>query len=210
MDKTYSGLIILAIFVVAVIVVVGQMSYNDLEPEEKQFDIVKFLNHSDSETSDIEEQEKNDYIIEKESSESGLSRKADGPITAEKIILLREDWNESDMRRLHLSQSRISNDDKYQPMVISEFETGKLKHVSSCHDLNSYYLLYYGQVYGNQWDYSNNKMITDYLKERMTVKDCEFKEQAELKEKIDAEKQRVDEAVEKVMKELDEVYADNG
>ena len=207
MNKTYSGLIILAIFVVVVIAVVSIGTSYVVSPILKQVLSIDVVEQAEQDP--IQEQEEIEYIKEKEASESGLSRKADGPITEEKIIIIKENWNESDMRRLHLSHSRISNDDKYQPMVISEFETGKLKHVSSCHDLNSYYLLYYGQVYGNQWDYSNNKMITDYLKDRMRAMDCDFKEQAELREKVDAEKQRVDEAVEKVMKELDEVYKEN-
>jgi len=203
MEKTYAGLITLAIFVVVLIGIV-QMGTNAYvttpllqEPEEENIIIVD------------QEQEEIEYNIEKEASESGLSRKADGPITAEKIVLLREDWNENDMRRMELSHVRWQNDPKYQPMVIAEFDNGKLSHIESCHDLNSYYLLYYGQVYGNQWDYSNNKDITDYLKERMRAIGCDFKEQAELKGKIDAEKQRVDEAVEEVMKELDEVYKEN-
>ncbi len=147
-----------------------------------------------------------EYYEEKELSESGLAREPDTEMTEQKIITLRETWGENDMRRMELNRNKPDN---YQEMVIQEFESGKLSHIESCHDLNSYYLLYYGQVYGNQYDFSNNKLITDYLKERMWAIDCEFKEQAELKEKIDAEKQRVDEAVEKVMEELDEVYKEN-
>jgi hypothetical protein len=38
---------------------------------------------------------------------------------------------------------------------------------------------------------------------------CEFKEQAELKAKIDFEKERVENATKKVMKKLEEVHAEN-
>ena len=50
-------------------------------------------------------------------------------------------------------------------------------------------------------------MITDYLKERMKSINCEFKELPELKEKIDLEKERVENATQKVMEELKEVNA---
>jgi len=209
MEKTYSGLIIFAIFVTVVIAIVSMGI--------ESYDKTPLLNQEEEEKSYVVEQdpyqqfesEQELFVIEKEQSESGLSRKADTPMTEEKITILKQSWGENDMRRLELSHARWQNDPKYQPMVIAEFETGKLSHVTSCSQLNGYYLLYYGQVYGNQWDYSNNKDITDYLKGRMLANNCEFNEQAELKEKIDAEKERVANATEKVMKELDEVYKEN-
>ncbi len=150
-----------------------------------------------------------EYYIEKEQSESGLAREPDTEMTEEKLTSLQVSWGEDEMRRLHLSHSRTHNDEKYQEIVIKEFQSGKLSHITSCSQLNGYYLMYYGQVYGNQWDYSNNKLVTDYIKEKMWANGCEFKEQSELKEKIDAEKERVDEAVEKVMEELEEVNKEN-
>lgn len=144
-----------------------------------------------------------DYYIEKETSEAGLARKADTEMTEAKLIKLQETWGENDMRRMELNRNKPDN---YQQMVIQEFQNGKLSHVESCSQLNGYYLLYYGQVYGNQWDYSNNKGITDYLKGKMQAIGCEFKEQAELKAKIDFEKERVENATKKVLKELEEVY----
>ncbi len=144
-----------------------------------------------------------DYYIEKETSEAGLARKADTEITEEKSKSLTLTWGENDMRRMELNRNKPDN---YQQMVIQEFQNGKLSHVESCSQLNGYYLLYYGQVYGNQWDYSNNKEITDYLKGKMWAIGCEFKEQAELKAKIDFEKERVENATKKVMEELAEVY----
>ncbi len=147
-----------------------------------------------------------DYYIEKETSEAGLARKADTEITEEKSKSLTLTWGENDMRRMELNRNKPDN---YQQMVIQEFQNGKLSHVESCSQLNGYYLLYYGQVYGNQWDYSNNKEITDYLKGKMWAIGCEFKEQAELKAKIDFEKERVENATKKVMEELEEVYAEN-
>lgn len=207
MSRLIGGLIIFACLVA---VVIGVMS---------------MVNDTANESSQLQEQEKEkivpeqvaqseeEYKIEKELSESGLSRKADTELTDQKTITIKETWNENDMRRTELAHSRlvdgIWNDDKYQPMVIAEFENGKLKHIDSCKNLYSYYLLYYGKVYGNQWDYSNNKIITDYLKDRMWDIDCEFKELPEIKEKIDAEKKRVEEATEKVMKELEEVNKEN-
>ena len=147
-----------------------------------------------------------EYYIEKEQSESGLAREPDTEMTEEKSESLKLTWGENDMRRMELNRNKP---DGYEQMVIQEFESGKLSHVTSCSQLNGYYLMYYGQVYGNQWDYSNNKLVTDYIKEKMWANGCEFKEQAELKEKIDAEKQRVDEAVEKVMEELEDVNKEN-
>ena len=134
----------------------------------------------------------------------GLSREPDTDMTPEKLESLRLAWNESDIRRMEISRIKPPN---YEQMIIYEFESGKLSHVKSCENLHSYYLLYYGQVYAKQYDYSKNKIITDYLKERMKEINCEFKELPELKEKIDLEKERVENATQKVMEELDEVNA---
>jgi len=134
----------------------------------------------------------------------GLSREPDTEMTPEKLEALRLAWDESDVRRMEISRVKPDN---YEPMIIQEFESGRLSHVTSCENLHSYYLLYYGQVYAKQYDYSKNKMITDYLKERMKSINCEFKELPELKEKIDLEKERVENATQKVMEELKEVNA---
>ena len=134
----------------------------------------------------------------------GLSREPDTEMTPEKLESLRLAWDESDVRRMEISRVKPDN---YEQMIIQEFESGRLSHVTSCENLHSYYLLYYGQVYAKQYDYSKNKMITDYLKERMKSINCEFKELPELKEKIDLEKERVENATQKVMEELKEVNA---
>jgi len=134
----------------------------------------------------------------------GLSREPDTEMTPEKLEALRIAWDESDVRRMEISRVKPDN---YEPMIIQEFESGRLSHVTTCENLHSYYLLYYGQVYAKQYDYSKNKMITDYLKERMKSINCEFKELPELKEKIDLEKERVENATQKVMEELKEVNA---
>ena len=136
----------------------------------------------------------------------GLSREPDTEMTPEKLEALRIAWDESDVRRMEISRVKTDN---YEPMIIQEFESGRLSHVTTCENLHSYYLLYYGQVYAKQYDYSKNKMITDYLKERMKSINCEFKELPELKEKIDRFKERVENATQKVMEDLAEVYKEN-
>lgn len=134
----------------------------------------------------------------------GLSRPPDTNMTPEKLEALRLAWGEDEVRRMELNRVKPDN---YEQMIINEFESGRLSHVKSCDNLHSYYLLFYGQVYTKQYDYSKNKMITDYIKDRMKTINCEFKELPELKEQIDLEKARIENATEKVMHELEEVNA---
>lgn len=117
----------------------------------------------------------------------------------EKIEALDNHWAELDAKRAETPRVKPAN---YQQDVIKSFESGSLDHIQSCDDLDSWYKFYHGG-----YDWSRNKEITDYLKQRMS--ECDFRELPELKERIDAERERIANATEKVMKELEEVYAEN-
>ncbi len=113
-------------------------------------------------------------------------------MTDEKIEGLNNHWAELDAKRAENNRVKPPN---YQQDVINSFESGDLNHIQNCDDLDSWYKLYHG---GRDW--SRNKEITDYLKVRMS--DCDFRELPELKEKIDAERERLAKATEKVIEEL--------
>lgn len=113
-------------------------------------------------------------------------------MTDEKVEGLRNHWAELDAKRAENNRVKAPN---YQQDVIKSFESGDLNHIQSCDDLDSWYKLYHG---GRDW--SRNKEITDYLKVRMS--DCDFRELPELKEKIDAERERIANATKIVIEEL--------
>lgn len=188
MNSTSLAIIVIG---VAVIIFFGSMLLRDLSNNT--------VKNQTNETSD--------KIIPKiNNTKIGLSREPDTPMTPEKLEKLEIAWNESDVRRMELNRIKPDN---YEQMIINEFQNGKLSHVKSCDDLHSYYLLYYGQIYQKHYDFSNHKLITDYLKDRMKSINCEFKELPELKEQIDLEKARVENATQKVMEDLAEVYKEN-
>jgi len=182
-------IIIVALVVGIVITFVTYAYVLDQEIEEKQTLIEEEIKELEQELTKIKESESFTPSLLNETE----------PMSPEKIEALDNHWAELDAKRAETPRVKPAN---YQQDVIKSFESGSLDHIQSCDDLDSWYKFYHGG-----YDWSRNKDITDYLKQRMS--ECTFRELPELKERIDAERERIANATEKVMKELEEVYAEN-
>lgn len=189
MTNWFPTYMIVALIVSLVVTLVTFAYLSDQEVQEKQTLIDEEIKQVEQELTEAKETELFTPLLVNESES----------MPAEKIEALDNHWAELDAKRAETPRVKPAN---YQEGVIKSFESGSLDHIQSCDELESWYKFYHGG-----YDWSRNKDITDYLKQRMS--ECIFRELPELKERIDAERERIANATEKVMKELEEVYAEN-
>ncbi len=145
-------------------------------------------------------------VIETESgNQITVQTKQDGNIDPYSIK-----WDEDSALRYEMAGlGRVGTEEQktnYVGKVLDELSSGGMTSVlSDCQKLEKWYRIYYhGGSTNVDKLYSANKILSDYLKGHLKEKNCEFEELPEHKEFIDAQNERIEQAVANATKAIEE------